>query len=518
MRKRSFSEKSMIKAGGTSDGGTAAGGYITLYLTLTIAAALSLYIVLIRGARLSAAKMQLESVCRISENASLAEFHQALHSRYDLFFVDTSYGGAGGGNEVLGQHLRTYMEKNCERKTVMPLSGKRDWTSMEIGDVRVTGARYACDQNGRAVREQVYAYMSADPAGTLAAEFLSCADQWRGLEVSGREWKDETEKREKELKRSLKRKREERRQENVEKEENEEEVTSEEREAASGEPSEAEEMVDQMESFQFLPILMQVFGSLEGLSEEKIRAEDCLSRRSVHLGTGMTAKNAHGFPMADEVIFDRYILEKTGSCTEPIEDGRLRYQQEYILCGKASDRENLEGIAGRLLLIREASNCAYLFHDTEKMGKVNLVAAAVSLILFNPELEKEISDALALAWSYLESVPDVRTLMTGGKVPLVKTDESWQTGLHELLTPLEAIRDRDSGTGLSYTEYLQGLLFLEGRTVKTQRTMDIMEMDIRRITGNNAFRMDLCMDEFGMHAEVKACGKAFTYDGENGYN
>ena len=192
MRKRSFSEKSMIKAGGTSDGGTAAGGYITLYLTLTIAAALSLYIVLIRGARLSAAKMQLESVCRISENASLAEFHQALHSRYDLFFVDTSYGGAGGGNEVLGQHLRTYMEKNCERKTVMPLSGKRDWTSMEIGDVRVTGARYACDQNGRAVREQVYAYMSADPAGTLAAEFLSCADQWRGLEVSGREWKDET--------------------------------------------------------------------------------------------------------------------------------------------------------------------------------------------------------------------------------------------------------------------------------------------------------------------------------------
>ena len=130
----------------------------------------------------------------------------------------------------------------------------------------------------------------------------------------------------------------------------------------------------------------------------------------------------------------------------------------------------------------------------------------------------QISDALALAWSYLESVQDVRTLMTGGKVPLVKTDESWQTGLHELLTPLEAIRDRDSGTGLSYTEYLQGLLFLEGRTVKTQRTMDIMEMDIRRITGNNAFRMDLCMDEFGMHAEVKACGKAFTYDGENGYN
>lgn len=489
-----------------------------MYLTLTLAAALSLYIVLIKGARLGAAKMQLESVCRISENASLAEFHQELHRRYDLFFVDTSYGGAGGGNEVLEQHLRRYMEKNCERKTVMPLSGKRDWTSMEIGDVSVTSARYACDDNGRAVREQVYAYMSADPAGAAAAEFLSCADQWRGLEISGREWKEETQKSEKELKESLKKKREERRNQNEKKEENEEEVTPEEREAASGEPSEAEEMVDQMESFQFLPILMQVFGSLDGLSAEKVGGEECPSKRGVHLGSGMMAKNSHGYPMADEIIFDRYIVEKTGCCTEPPEDGRLRYQQEYILCGKGSDRENLEGVAARLLLIREASNCAYLFQDAEKMGKVNLVAAAVSLILFNPELERQISDALALAWSYLESVQDVRTLMTGGKVPLVKTAESWQTGLFELLTPLEAIRDRDSGTGLRYTEYLQGLLLLEGRTVKTQRTMDIMEMDVRRITGNSAFRIDLCMDEFGMHADAQACGKQFEYSGENGYN
>jgi hypothetical protein len=48
--------------------------------------------------------------------------------------------------------------------------------------------------------------------------------------------------------------------------------------------------------------------------------------------------------------------------------------------------------------------------------------------------------------------------------------------------------------------------------------MDIMEMDIRKITGCSGFRMDLCLDEFRVHAEVKACGKTFTFDGTGGYN
>ena len=495
-----------------------AGGYITVYLALTIAAALSLYLVLIRGARLGAAKMQMESICRISQNAALAEFHQELHRRYDLFFIDTSYGGTGGGNEVLGMHLRRYMEKNCERKYVLPFGGKRDWTSMETGDVRVTQTRYACDQRGQAVREQVYAYMAADPAGAAAAAFLASADQWRGLEISGRDWAQETHKSEEDLKEALRNKREEQREENEEKDENEEEVTSEEREAASDKPSEAEEMVSQVESFQFLPILMQVFGNFDGLSNERIDGKGSLCGRGLHMGDGLSVPNSHKYPAADEILFDRYISEKTGNCAKPLGDGRLRYQQEYILCGKESDRENLEGTAARLILIREASNCGYLFSDEEKMAKISFVAMAASLILLNPELEEPMSRAIALAWAYLESVQDVRTLMTGGRVPLVKTAQSWQTGLHELLTPLTAIRDRDSGEGLDYGEYLQGLLLLEGSSVKTQRTMDVMEMDIRKITGNSSFRFDLCLDGFGMHAEAQACGKSFQFDGECGYN
>lgn len=152
------------------------------------------------------------------------------------------------------------------------------------------------------------------------------------------------------------------------------------------------------------------------------------------------------------------------------------------------------------------------------MGQVHFVAAAAALIMMNPELEEVLSNALALAWSYLESVQDVRTLMTGGRVPLTKTSESWQTELYELLNPMGAVRDRDCGEGLEYSDYLQGLLILEGSSTKTQRTMDIMEMDVREITGNRDFRFDLCLDEFRMRAAAQACGRTFEYNGTNGYN
>lgn len=497
---------------------SAVSGYITIYLVLTLAAMLALYLVLISGARAGAARMQMESVCRISENAVLAEFHREMHRRYDLFMVDTSYGGPGGGNDMLAQHFRSYMDRNCMRKTSLPLGIVRDWTYLKTENVQIPEARYACDNGGQAVREQVYAYMAADPAGAVISEMLVTADQWRGFEISGRDWKEKTRQSTEDVKETMRKKREEQRKENEQKEENDEELSGDEIEAASEETSVAEDMVSGLESFQFLPILHQVFGDTGRLSDRQIDSGAGLCGRELHIGTDVKAENTHGYPEAGEILFDRYIYEKMGSFAKPSEDGKLCYQTEYILCGKTSDRENLEGIAERLLLVREACNCAYLFTDERRMAQVHAVAWAASLILLNPELEEPVSKALALAWSYLESVQDVRTLMAGGRVPIQKSEESWQTHLYDLLKPGDAIRDRDGGEGFDYSDYLQGFLILEGSGVKTQRAMDVMEMDIREITGNSGFRIDYCLDEFRVHAEGSACGLKIQYDGTSGYN
>ena len=492
--------------------------YLTLYLALTLSAILPLVFVLIKGARMNAAGMRMESMAHIAENAVLSEFHILLHERYDLFAVDTSYGGDSGVLTNTEKHFKSYLERNASREGSMLFGTPVDLSGMRIDSALIPEARFMCDNNAQAVREQVYAYMTADPAGSAVGRILVSADQWKGLEISGREWKSRTEKSGEEVLKALQSKREEAQQDVEDKQDNNENISDTEWEAASPAPSEPEEMVQNVRSFQFLPVLHQVLGADAVLSEVQIAAGEQLSLRDVHLGSGLQAENRHGYPRADELIFDTYVMEKTGNFTRMRGDGKLRYQTEYILCGKDTDKGNLEAVAERLLLIREGANCLYLFADEGRMGQVHAVAAVVSLILLNPELEDTLANALALAWSYLESVQDVRSLLAGYKVPLQKTGESWQTALYELLAPGEAIRDRGGDTGFGYEEYLQGLLFLEGSTIKTKRTMDIMEMDVREITHNKSFQLDRCLDTIRIEAQASSLGVQYSYAGTAGYN
>ena len=107
--------------------------------------------------------------------------------------------------------------------------------------------------------------------------------------------------------------------------------------------------------------------------------------------------------------------------------------------------------------------------------------------------------------------------MDGGKVPLVKTKETWKTSLSGIFNP--AARKQASGNGLRYEDYLRILLFLEGRDKKTERLMDVMEMDVRKALGSESFRMDWCLDAFSMTATVKSrYGYSFTLTKSEGYD
>ena len=70
-----------------------------------------------------------------------------------------------------------------------------------------------------------------------------------------------------------------------------------------------------------------------------------------------------------ELLFGEYILE---NCTNYCEDENvensteiktLQYQQEYILVGKESDVENLEGTVNRILVMRELSNLIHIYQE-----------------------------------------------------------------------------------------------------------------------------------------------------------
>ena len=70
--------------------------------------------------------------------------------------------------------------------------------------------------------------------------------------------------------------------------------------------------------------------------------------------------------------------------------------------------------------------------DTKRQGEVEAMATALSIAFANPALEPVLKQALLALWSMGESVVDVRALLAGKKVPIMKNNENWQLQLSNL--------------------------------------------------------------------------------------
>ena len=483
-------------------------GYLTVFLALCIPIFLSLIFVLLDGARRNAVRMQTELAVDTAVNSALAEYSRELFLQYDLLMIDTSYGSGNPSVQATKQHIWNYLEKNLSSEGLKSFGGA-DFTGTSVKDLQLSGTRLATDLNGQAVREQVHAYLSAEPVEAWALGFLEAVNGYNGFGFDTTEWARRKAQNEEELRNGL----EEARRHRKESEEDgkSEEETETEMKAAGASSYAVENGVDEehaMDPWKEVnvmcqaPILTVVLGEGGNISAESVRAEDYVSHRAIQTGDEATAENSHHYSEADALSMNEYIHEKCGNFQKTMEKSRLKYQMEYLLCGKNSDRENLEKTAETLLLIRLAANTAYLFSDAGKKSEATFWGELFSLICLSPELEPVFTTALLLAWSYSEAVCDLRTLFSGGKVPLMKSSGTWKTELFSIFSPGLSSGDRGEESGLDYTGYLRILLFLENGTMRDYRLMDLLEMDVRKAEHSESFRMDGCMDTFSVDVMV----------------
>lgn len=78
--------------------------YLTVYLSLIFGIVLSLLFVLIEGAAIGALRAQAEIVADLGLDSVFAEYNREILDQYDLFFVDSSYGGTNGGTGMVERH------------------------------------------------------------------------------------------------------------------------------------------------------------------------------------------------------------------------------------------------------------------------------------------------------------------------------------------------------------------------------------------------------------------------------
>lgn len=195
---------------------------------------------------------------------------------------------------------------------------------------------------------------------------------------------------------------------------------------------------------------------------------------------------------------------------EPDRENCCAYEVEYLLFGHAADRKNLEAAAARLLAVREGINLAYILSDAQKREEARTLALAITGGTGLLPLTGVVMFFVMGIWALGEAILDVRTLFGGGRVPFLKTRESWKLSLEGLLEAGKGGNFTGSGpepvdekNGMDYRGYMRLLLFLSPKTEVNYRMLDMIQANLRAKQPD--FRIDHCAHAVEM--KVRVCGK-----------
>ena len=452
-------------------------GYLTVYMTLCLTLLLSLFLTLIDGARRNGAAMEAACVAEMGLDSIMAEYHRELLKQYNLFAVDSSYGTGKQGIENTEAHLIKYLQKNLSLQDIFFSSFLyRDFLGLQLDAVKMTGVSILTDNKGAVFRRRCAEAVQDDLGLTVLREL----QEWlEVIEVNGLD-SGEIQAQKAEADRQI--------QEYI--------YVNQEGEQQKG----VENPTLILEEQRSLGILRLTVDDEELLSHNTLELSGLIGSRMeqgiLSQGNLELSETEWTQDFAERFLFQEYLLRYMGHYGNKSEEDALKYQIEYLIAGNANDIENLRSVANLICTVREAANALYLLSDQENLEEVEMVAEGISSLLAVPELAPVLETAIILGWAYAESVYDVKKLLSGGRVPLIKDSDTWHYGLQNILT--DSLNDASDGTsngnGLKYEDYLRIFMSLTSLDELTVRAMDMVEADIRMTENNQSFCLDGCYD------------------------
>lgn len=445
--------------------------YLTVFLALSLSVLTGFLLFLYSNAVNNAEKIRLELATDTGMNSVLGEYHRLLHDRYGLFFVDASFGGANPSVMNLEDRIFTYTDRNLQMGSPAGPYGR-----MALAQVEIENAVSAAAGNGKCMKRQAVQYVK--DMGWENKPLFTDADTERVATLSGGEllgvWCDLMDRiSAMELPKVQNR-------------------DGEWEEVALGNPADA--VFGLMGS----SVLYLAEVDRNDISAAKIRKSDyCSGRKLQNISAG-------GEFDPDDIstkLFLTYLSEQMGCYSRKKEDGLLQYQLEYIACGEESDYANMSEVLGKLLAIRFAVNVADIFSNQDMCGEASALAASLGAVKLAPVFADPVAQSILFACAYLESLSDIRCLLSGGRVPLNKS--SVDVSIEQLLRG-EVPDAGSSSEGLYYKQYLMCLIALLPEKDRNLRTMDVMEMDIRKLEGTPLFAMDFCVERITVNVWGKA--------------
>ncbi len=427
-------------------------GEVTAYLSLIFILLVSFVGAILESASVQNAKNYRRADMNRGMECIFAEYQKELQEKYEIFALDGSYETGSYDESKLFDRLAYYGADDIKQEIIR--------------------IQFLTDNDCKAFYEQVTACMEHKYGLDRVKEYIGKADIWRQQEEGIKDFgRLETEK-QKELSSLL--------------------------EQHNAELPKENNPIAHIDILKGTPLLTLVMPKDMQLSEKRISLSDMVSHRKLNRGYGDFSDIQEEPKVTSLLFFGEYVMEHFSTVQNEEKTGAVDYEVEYILEGKESDKENLEAVVKKLLMLRFVPNYAFLQTDSAKKAEAEALAAALCTLFAVPEIIEAAAQMILLAWAYGEAIVDIRSLLKGNKVPLLKSKESWQLQLSSLLT-LGTEEDKDDGMdtegGLLYKEYLRMLLFLKEQEQIGARTLDVIEQNLRMQYGQKFFHADQCISK-----------------------
>lgn len=480
-------------------------GSITVYLCLLLSIFLVIFQVIYQSVRLAGARTQVAAGMQQSLYSLFAQYDQVLLEEYDLFFLDGSFGKSELRQDLLCNQVLEGVRAAAEPKS----GGKKDIWGISLEKAGLTGYTLATDRQGEAFRKQAVEAARSSLGSQGIRRLFSLVESGKETMKRQEGIKQEGEKALEDYDMGK---------EQAEKDQKESEQAGEGQEQTEFPAQLEENPIEVIRKIWKMGVLGLVIKNTEVISQQILEKSKMVSGRSLNQGFGLQKLPQEG-DMTDKLLFQEYLLKHLDCYTDDNSAEGVRYQLEYIIQGKNGDMENLKGVANQLLLVREASNFTYLLTSPPRRAEAAAMSSAIAMSFGIPIAEGLVRKALQVCWAFGESILDVRTLMEGGQVPLIKSDSSWQLQLEQLIHLLEGLDGfrKDNQQGLTYRDYLRLLLLSVSQEKQVMRGMDMVEYQVRCREGKENFRLDCCIAELQACLEVRIGAMSFYADRGYGY-
>lgn len=439
-------------------------GSITVFSLLSLLLITAALFALLEGTRLQEmrrfAKLQTEA----SLESAFANYNRCLWENYRLL-----------GNE------RSQMEPILEKSASGRLGGGANLLKMQPEEISLNAYTLLTDGNGRVFVKSISAYMQEDLIYESAKELYNQYEAIKNIMGSNEMNIEKIEEALEEIQNTEVSK------ENMSRR-SIDEKTADRVDTNPEEMVDVESVLETAKAWKEKGILELVLEDTSQISKQQQDFRDGLLLRELETGNYEKTQEIN---WKDRIFLQQYLVRYMSNFRK-VEDNRaLSYELEYLIAQKNSDVENLKVVAAKLLAIREAANFLFLISNPEKMAKAEEVALLFVGASANPVLIQVVKIALLTAWALAESILDVRAILAGKKIALLKSEEAWTVELEQIGALAEGFAmAKDNPQGLSYEQYLGILVFFEKEETLGMRAMNLQEATIRKNYQEDSFRMD----------------------------